>query len=302
MREQTTDISVILVGLNACDFIRGCVESLRKARWRGYTYEIIYIDNGSKDQTLEMLKDTFPEVKVIANSANMGYCKAANQGAEIAGGRYYYFLNDDTVVLDDAIPVLAEFLDTHSTVGVIGSRLFYPDMTEQWSGRMFPTIFSAFMGRRSFLTRIFPNARVVKKYLCKDQLHGSDPFEVDWVSAAAMMVPRKVFDAVNGLAEDYYYWHESVFCDRVAKIGGKTFLHPLSKIIHFEGKGSGARPYPVKKFHILNFHQGALRCYCEHYELGLINPVRWLVGTALFLRANLLLLGAWLIHLKGLEE
>jgi GT2 family glycosyltransferase len=296
--QQPVDVSIILVGLNACKYIRQCLESIGKAIWRDYTYEVIYVDNGSTDNTLQMLKDDCPEVKVIANASNLGYCRAANQAAEIANSRYYFFLNDDTIVLDDAIPLLSEFLDKTPQAAIVGSRLVYPDMTEQWSGRKFPSLSNAILGRRSFLTKLFPNAKAVRDYLCKEQLKGKEPFEVDWVSAAAMMVHKETFIEINGLAEDYYYWHESIFCDRAIKSEKKVYLHPVSKIIHYEGKGSGARPFKVQKFHILNFHEGAFRCYCEHYNLSIFNPLRWFVGAALYTRACLLLAATRFANLK----
>ena len=71
--------------------------------------------------------------------------------------------------------------------------------------------------------------------------------------------------------------------------GQSVFLHPRSKIIHYEGQGSGPRPYPVRKFHIIDFHRGAYRAYCEHYGLGPLSPRRWLVGAAALARAGMLL-------------
>jgi hypothetical protein len=293
-KNRELDVSIILVGLNACHYICQCIDSIKKAKWKNYSYEVIYVDNGSKDDTVIKLKKDYPEVPLIVNDHNRGYCPAANQGAEIAIGRYYFFLNDDTIILDDAIAVLIDFMDEQPAAGIIGSRLFYPDMTEQWSGRMFPTLANAFMGRRSLLAKLFPNAKSLQKYLCKDQLNGSEPFVVDWVSAAAMLVRKESFEKVHGLAEDYYYWHEAIFSDRVLALGGKTYLHPLSKIIHFEGKGSGKRSYPAQKFHIQDFHKGAFRCYCEHYKLKLLSPLRLLIKSGLAARAGLLLLIAWL--------
>ncbi len=287
------DVAVVLVGLNAREYIRGCLNSLVAAEWRERTYEIIYVDNGSSDGTLDMLKE-FPFVKVIINAKNLGFCRAANQGAEIANAKYLFFLNDDTIILEDAVARLVDFMETDPSVGIVGSRLFYSDMTEQWSGRRFPSLANAVLGRCTFLTRLFPNAPPVVKYLCKNELSGDKPFQVDWVSAAAMMIRRTSFDAIRGFAEDYYYWHEPVFCDRLSRLGQKTYLHPLSKIIHFEGKGSGPRPFPVRKFHILNFHEGAYRCYCEHYGLSRWHPGRWFACTALKTRAFLLLSVAWL--------
>lgn len=293
------DVGVVIVGLNARSFVRGCLDSLPQAEWRGITYEAVYVDNGSSDGTVAEIRANYPGVKVIDNGYNAGFCKAANQGARIANSRYYYFINDDTLVLGDAIALLVDYLDQNPEVATAGSRLLYPDGAEQFSGRRFPTLLDAFMGRRSPLTRLFPNAPWVRRYLCKDELAQDLPFPVDWVSAAGQLMRPTDFWALGGFAEDYYYWHEAVLCGRLARRGRKIVLHPLSKIIHYEGKGSGHRPYPVQRFHILDFHRGAYRCYCEQFDLGRSHPARWLAGLLLAGRAGLKLCQARLTSLTA---
>jgi GT2 family glycosyltransferase len=285
------DISVVLVGLNACKYIIECIDSLHAARWPDCNYEIIYVDNGSKDDSVAQVRRLHPEVHVIANPDNRGYCPAANQGSRIAKGRCLFFLNDDTIVLDDAVARAMRTLQAHPRAGVVGSRLLNLDRTDQWSGRRFPTLWAAFLGRRSHLTRLLPNAAPVADYLCKDEVARGEPFEADWVSAAALLVSQTDFWKVGGFAEDYYYWHEAVFCDRMRAAGRQVLLDPQSQIVHYEGKGSGKRTYPVLRWHILDFHKGAFRCYCEHYGLKRLHPVRWIVGAALSTRAALLLMG-----------
>lgn len=281
------DVAVILVGINARDFVKGCIESLLKAEWRGQTYEAIYIDNGSTDDTCSMLAKEYPWVKVIQKGYNAGYCKAANEGARLASSRYFYFINDDTIVIKDAISMLVEYMDQHPEVGTTGSRLIYPDGSEQYSGRMFPTLMSSFMGRRSPLTKMFPNAPWVRRYLCKEGLKGKEPFKVDWVSAAGQIFRPSDFWAVGGYDESYYYWHEAIVCARLARTNRLVMLHPESRVIHYEGKGSGVRPYKAQKFHILDFHRGAYRCFCELQRVGKLHPARWIVAGLLASRAAL---------------
>ncbi|MDQ8180653.1 glycosyltransferase family 2 protein [Pelagicoccus sp. SDUM812005] len=278
------DLSIVIVGLNARDFVVGCVESIENAKWNDKSYEVVYSDNGSVDGTVDALRRDFPWVKIIENGSNIGFCKAANIGARASNSRYYYFINDDTLVIDDALSLLVDYMDSHSDVGTAGSRLLYPDMSEQYSGRRFPTLLSSFMGRRSPLTKAFPNAPWVRRYLCIDELERGEPADVDWVSAAGQIVSPKAFWEVGGFDESYYYWHEAVICSRLIKSGYRVVLHPSSKIIHFEGKGSGSRrSYKVKKFHIVDFHRGAYRAYRDHHELNAFHPgsilVRLLLGT-----------------------
>lgn len=284
------DVAVILIGINARAFVTGCLDSLKNAGWHNHTYEAVYVDNGSTDDTLEVLARDYPWARCIDNGRNLGFCPAANQAARTCNARYYYFINDDTIVLDDAIALLVTFMDENPDVATAGSRLLFPDMTEQYSGRGFPTIASAFMGRRSPVTRFFPNAPWVRRYLNKDGLEKGVPFDVDWVSAAGQIVRPAEFWAVGGFAEDYYYWHEPIICSRLAQRGGRVMLHPRSKVIHYEGHGSGARPYASQKFHIKDFHRGAYRCYCEYHRVGKFHPARFLVGAMLGTRGMLMLL------------
>jgi GT2 family glycosyltransferase len=289
--EALTDVSVIIVGLNASKYVQECFASLEAAEWDGVSFDLIYVDNGSRDDTLAMLTREFPQVTVIANATNLGFCKAANQGAGLARGRYFFFLNDDTLVLGNAVAALVRHADGNADLGALGGRLLNTDGTEQYSGRRFPSPWNAIFGRRSALTKVLPDVGPVRDYLYKGPLARGEAFDVDWVSAAAVLFPRDVFAGIGGFAEDYYYWHEVIFCDRVRRFGKRVCLVPAAKIIHHEGKGSGARPFAVRRKHIIGFHRGGYRCYCEHFELGRWSPVRLLVAAMLITRASLLLAG-----------
>lgn len=284
MQQFKYDVAVIVVGMNASGYVRECFRSLLAAEWDGFSSELIYIDNGSTDDTLSMLRQELPEVRVEANSTNLGFCKAANQGAGLAESRYVFFLNDDTLVLGNAVAALVAHAEQHPGTGAVGGRLLNTDGTEQFSGRRFPTAMNAVFGRRSFLTRLFPNAPSARDYCYKRELAAGEPFAADWVSAAAVLFPASVFRAIGGFAEDYYYWHEAIFSDRVRGLGYGVELLPAARIIHHEGQGSGPRPFKVLCRHAWNFHTGAYRCYCEHYGLGRWNGRRVLLAAVLAVR------------------
>ncbi|MGH7536549.1 MAG: glycosyltransferase family 2 protein, partial [Gemmatimonadales bacterium] len=218
------DLAIVIVGRDAAPYVRQCLESISTTGSPRSSPEVIYVDNASRDETLPMLRERFPGVRSIANPENRGFCRAANQGAAIADARYFAFLNDDTIVLPGALDILVEFLDATPGAGAVASRLLYPDGTDQWSGRRFPSPINAVLGRRSWLSRLFPNARPLADYLCREETRGTAPFVVDWVSAAAVMIRREAFEAVGGFAEDYYYWHEAVICDRIRRAGWRVFV------------------------------------------------------------------------------
>src|SRR5690606_9029756 len=118
-----------------------------------------------------------------------------------------------------------------------------------------------------------------------DKIKGTEPYEVDWISAAAMLVRREAWEAAGGLAEDFYYFHELVFCDRAKRAQWPVYLHPRSMILHYEGAGSGVRTRRVRIRHHKRFHAAAYQWYCLHHRVHALNPLRPLLGTVLGLRA-----------------
>jgi GT2 family glycosyltransferase len=292
MSEPTTvDVSAIIVSLNSRHFLIDCISSIREAEWRGNTFEIIVADNGSTDGTVEMLRSDYHDVRVVANTRNVGYCKAGNEAAEIARGRYFLFLNDDILIIDDALAKLVEFMNRTRNAGMVGSRLLNLDGTDQFSsGRAFTSPMNALFSRKSPLTKLFPSAPWVKNYLLWDRITGTEPYEVDWISAAAMMVRREAFESAGKLVEEFYYFHEQIICKRMQQAGFKNYLHPQSKIIHYEGMGSGRRTRRIRRMHIQRFHSAAFKWYCLHNKIGPWSPRRLIVGVLLMLRASVAVL------------
>lgn len=290
MTNSTVDVSAIVISLNSKRYLEGCLDSLAQSEWRGVTREVIVVDNGSTDGSLELLRASYPDVRVLANGRNVGFCPAGNQGAGAARGRYLLFLNDDIIIKDDAIAKLVEWMDQHSEAGMIGSRLLNIDGTDQFSsGRTFPSPMNAIFGRKSVLTRWFPRARWARGYLLSDRVNATEPYSVDWISAAAMMARADVFHQIGGLAEDFYYFHEMIICKRCLDAGYSVWLDPRSKIIHYEGAGSGVRTRQVRRKHIERFHLAAYRWYCMHNGIGRLNPARAIIAGVLAARAAILI-------------
>src|ERR1700687_3273997 len=115
------DVSAVVISLNSRHFLKGCLDSLKSAEWGGHSFEVIVVDNGSTDGSQAMVRTEYPWVRLIANEKNAGLCAAANQGAKAAVGKYYLLLNDDILILDDALPRLIRFLDAHPEVAMVGS-------------------------------------------------------------------------------------------------------------------------------------------------------------------------------------
>jgi N-acetylglucosaminyl-diphospho-decaprenol L-rhamnosyltransferase len=294
MNTPRPDVSLIVVSLNSKAYLRGCLDSIYAATWRNVTYEVVVTDNGSTDGTLEMLRDEYPQIGVLAQGRNLGFCPASNLGAVASQARYFMFLNDDIIVLEDAIAKLVEWMDEHPRAGSIGSRLLNIDGTDQFSsGRTWPTPMNALFARKSRLTKLFPNSKWSKRYLILDKCNTTEVYEVDWLSAAALLVRREAFYVAEKFDETYYYFHELVFCERVQRAGYTNHLHPQSKIIHYEGAGSGLRTLRVRSKHIIAFHKGAYRWYCGFRRLGAYHPLRVPIAAMLAGRGAFLICGEY---------
>jgi hypothetical protein len=152
-------LSVVIVSWNVRELLQRCLESIQASEIQRVTeqpgtpnsgsptsdlqVEIIVVDNGSTDGSVEMVRQNFPDVCLIANEENRGFPAANNQGIDVADGRYILLLNPDTEVLDDALATMVAFADAHPDAAIIGPRLVNPDGTVQSSRRRLPTLLTA---------------------------------------------------------------------------------------------------------------------------------------------------------------
>jgi N-acetylglucosaminyl-diphospho-decaprenol L-rhamnosyltransferase len=283
------DASILIVGLNARQHTLACLESLAAEDLGPYTAEVIYVDNGSRDSSAAEVRRRFPEVKVIANECNVGFCAANNQAAEIATAPLLYLLNNDTLVERGSIRPLIEFLHANPRAAVAANRLLNADRSDQWSARRFPSWRSGLFGRRTPFASAFADSAFVRRYLYKDQMEQGEPFEVDWVPGSCTMVRRDVYWKAGGLPSEMHYWSDAVFCHRIRRLGGAVYVVPSAPLVHLEGQGAGRKSRQLQKWLVRDFHEGAYRFYCEYHRLHRWSPLRWTARAALSARAWLMI-------------
>jgi GT2 family glycosyltransferase len=225
------DLSIIIVDWNTKEYLLPCLKSIFE-EGQGTGWEVIVVDNGTRDGSREELKKVFPSAHLIENEKNFGFAKAANQGLQKASGRYALLLNPDTQVKSGAIERLVSFMDAHSDVGVAGAQLLNADGTKQNSIANFPSLGTELLNK-SLLRWLFP-----KKFPGKERNY-SEPIEVDSVIGACMMVRRDTLDQVGLLDEDYFlFLEETDWCYRMKKAGWKIYHVPQAEIYHFQGKSA----------------------------------------------------------------
>jgi GT2 family glycosyltransferase len=201
----------------------------------GITYEIVVLDDASTDGTPDMVRKEFPEVKLIVAQKNLGFAGANNSAVQLATGRYVLLLNSDTLLLNNAIKALVDFLDTHLEVGVCGGWSKNSDLTSQVSFGHFPSFHQAVVDA-FFLNDLFPNFHLPNMATRPD---GStcQPIEVDYVTGALLLTRKELIDQL-GLFDKRFeaYCEEVDFCYRVRREGKQSvYFVPQAKIIHLGG-------------------------------------------------------------------
>jgi hypothetical protein len=254
----SVDVSVVIVTYNSLRHIDACLHSLRQ-HVGGVTYEVIVVDNASADGTADHVRRDHPWASVIARASNGGLSRAVNEGVAASSGTFVMALNPDTRIEHDALAPLAAYLREHPETGVVAPKLLDDDGTLQLSCRSFPGYTTALFGRYSLLTRFVPGNRYSRDYLLSDFDHASTR-DVDWVSGAAMMFPRAVFDQLGGWDAGFFMFNEDVdFCKRVREAGLRVVYLPEAVVYHEIGVSKRA---PARI--VVERHKSMWRYYRKH--------------------------------------
>ncbi len=236
-KDSTPDLSIIIVSWNVRELLLGCLAALPEAVGKGVDYEVIVVDNASQDGTVGAVQESFPAVRIIANTDNRGFTRGNNQGLAVAQGRYLFFLNPDTEPQPGSIAELIHYLQTHPNVGVVGPRLRYGDGSHQPSRRRFPTLMMLF-AESTIIQHYFPGLKLFAYYTMADT-PDDIPQEVDWLVGAAFMVRREVYEQIGGLDEGFFMYSEELdWCKRAKDAGWRIAYDPAAEVIHYEGKSS----------------------------------------------------------------
>ncbi|MFN2106395.1 MAG: glycosyltransferase family 2 protein, partial [Candidatus Promineifilaceae bacterium] len=235
------DLSVIIVSYNTRRLLDECLASLQTAVSPTNGLEIIVVDNASGDGSVEMVREKYPDVHLIAGEENRGFSAANNLGVRQANGRVLLFLNSDTVVSAEALVQPLDYLDAHPNVGAITVRLVYPNgERDPDNHRGFPTPWNA-LCHFSGLGRLFPASPrfngYFQSYADFEQTHA-----VPVIAGSFMMMPRAVFDELGGWDETYFFYGEDIdFCYRIHQAGYEIIYYPHVEVLHYKGASSGLR-------------------------------------------------------------
>jgi GT2 family glycosyltransferase len=239
-------LSVVIPNWNGESLLPGCLDPLEEAG-----FDVIVVDNGSVDGSLQLLSTRYPWVTVIANPDNRGTAVANNQGIAAASGEYILLLNSDTVPDPEAFHEAIAFLDQHSEVGIMGPTIVFPDGSPQPSCGPGPNLWTELMAK-TLLHRVVPGVR---------ERAPRRAGRVDWVTAAAMFVRRKAAEVVDGIDENMFMFYEdNDFCTRVREAGYEIWFVPTTPIVHI----GGATRKHVEAQSLVHSYRSAERFFAKH--------------------------------------
>jgi GT2 family glycosyltransferase len=225
-------VSAIVVTYNALPWIEPCLESVRGC-------ELIVVDNGSSDGTPSLVRERFPEARLIEQE-NKGLGAGWNAGIEAAGGSRLFFLNADAWVVGDGIAKLLQVLEREPEAAVVGPRLRYPDGRLQRSVRGFPTLWRL-STEYFFLRKLAPKTKLLNAFYGGGFRHDRE-LEAEFLMGAALLVRREAIDQVGGLDERFFLFSEEVdWCYRFRQAGWKVIFTPEAEAVHVGGASHAGR-------------------------------------------------------------
>ena len=236
---MSPDVSILIVTYRCRDAARACLASL--AETGGPAYEIVVLDNASGDGTVEMVREEFPGVRLIASEENLGFALGCNRAAEEARGEYLLLLNPDTVVHEGAVGNLLAFARAHPEHGLYGGRTLDPDGSVNpgscWGA---PTLWSLFCFA-TLLTSAFKRTRLFDP----ESLGGwkrDTVREVDIVTGCLLLAPRSLWRELGGFDTRFFMYGEDADLSlRAAALGYRPAITPDAVVTHEIGVSSAAR-------------------------------------------------------------
>ena len=227
-------LSISIVSYNTKEHLRACLDSIQK-NLKDIEQEIVIVDNDSKDGSIRMIKEEFPEIRLIENKENLFFACANNQAIRVSKGKYILLLNSDTLLFDNSIKDMILFMEQNPDVGAIGGKMLYKDGGDQGNGWKFRVPLESIFSQDP-VWRLFGKGFRIKR---KESIV---PKEMDVVSDAFMMVSRQaIFEAELYDERFKLYYTEDDICHKLKRKGWKCYYFPSACVVHkLFGSSKGA--------------------------------------------------------------
>jgi GT2 family glycosyltransferase len=226
------DFSIVIVNWNTRAMLTDCLESVFETG-TGLEFEVFVVDNASTDGSAAMVRERFPQVRLIANAQNVGFARASNQVIKESVGRYVLLLNPDTKVLPGALRILCDFIESHTKVGAVGPMIVNPDLTLQSSCNPMPTLWREFW-RLMLLDGIVPQSIYREEDWDTTAAH-----EVEVIQGDCLLLRREALSDVGLFDEAFFMFTEEVdLCFRLLQAGWLLYWVPMARVIHYGGQST----------------------------------------------------------------
>jgi len=290
------DLSIIIVNYNTEEFLKRCINSLLDSISKKINYEIIVVDNASADGSVEAIQNS--KFKIIENKENVGFSKANNQGIKISKeSKYVLFLNPDTIMQNQTIGEMIEFMENHKDAGAATCKVLMPNgKIDDASHRGFPTPWNSF-SYFSGLEKLFPKSKLFAGYSL-GWMDFNSAHKIDALAGAFMLVRRKAGEQAGWWDEDYFFYGEDIdFCYMLKQKGWKIYYVPAVSILHYKGVSGGIKGVSKDistasnqtKINATNARFTAMRIfYKKHYVKKYPWIITQLVNVGISIKENLL--------------
>lgn len=265
------DVSIIIVNYNTVEYLRDCLNSIFKFA-HGCKHEVFVVDNGSTDESADVVRSNFPNAVLIENKKNVGFGRANNMAMRLAKGRYILLLNPDAQLTPGSLDAMIEFMDAHPDAGACGCKQVDRKGQLQLTWGYFPTLAREFI-RKALHARLSIDGTIVRAYL-NHKFNGQTA--VDWVAGSCLMVRAKACEDAGFLDENYFMYFEDIdWCHRIQQCGWKIYYLPYVSVFH-EG-GASANKYKIDA--ILAYRKSQFYFTRKHYGRAAERLLRVLIGT-----------------------
>jgi GT2 family glycosyltransferase len=236
-------VSILIVNFNGLEYLKRCLHSIRRYPPLA-PYEIIVVDNGSKDGSPEFVKQHFSDVYLILNQENLGFAAANNRAISQGKGDLLFFLNSDTELLPDSIDPLIECLLKNSRVGIVGPTEQFPTGLSYPTICPFPSLYNIFLSHTRLRHRFYTVKKINPyRHYWEMAQTAKKPISVDWLSGASMMIRRQVLDEIGWFDDAYFfYMEETDLCKRARDAGWEILLVPSARLFHHGGVSTKKAP------------------------------------------------------------
>jgi N-acetylglucosaminyl-diphospho-decaprenol L-rhamnosyltransferase len=267
---KTPDVSIVILNWNTRDLLVRCLSDVNQAIG-GLDAEVLVVDNASSDGSQALVRERFPQVKLVANRENAGFAKGNNQGLTISNGRYALLLNSDAFASPGAIQAMVKLADSQPRAGIVGAQLINADGSFQASYTPFPNLW-----RELLILSGLGRLMYGRWYPSRGPEEDKGPQIVDYVEGACLLVRRKAFEEVGGLDEAYFMYAEEVdWCYTMRAKGWQVWYQPAAKVTHLGGGSSRNRPFQREA----DLYRSRVRFFRKHYG----DAAAWLLKAQIYI-------------------